>query len=143
MPPTSRIRLSPTTTTPSDEICWPTPDMLDTVRKTGLTRAPTMMSTTRTGNKAASRRRAIAVAPCDPANRPAAPLGAEPPPTGGFVDGPAPSTPAAPDGAVTLPGELTVMTSFSIVRPGRSPPRPYPRSLPVRLRGRMAGSQTR
>ena len=32
MPPISRIRLSPTTTTPSAEICWPIPEMFDTVR---------------------------------------------------------------------------------------------------------------
>ena len=55
MPPIMRIRLSPTTTTPSADICWPIPAMFETVRKTGLTTAPTTSSSTRTGSSATSR----------------------------------------------------------------------------------------
>ena len=39
MPPISRIRLSPTTTTPSAELCSPMPAKFDTVRNAGLDHA--------------------------------------------------------------------------------------------------------
>ena len=55
MPPIIRIRLSPTTTTPSAETCWPMPAMLDTVRKAGLTTEPTTSRMTSTGSSATSR----------------------------------------------------------------------------------------
>ena len=57
MPPISRIRLSPTTTTPSAELCSPMPAKFDAVKKAGLTSVPTMISTISTGNSAASRSR--------------------------------------------------------------------------------------
>ena len=62
MPPMSRMRDSPTTTTPSAEICWPIPVMFDTVRKWLFSTAPTMRSTARTGSSAASRIHEIAAA---------------------------------------------------------------------------------
>ena len=55
IPPISRIRLSPTTTTPSAEICCPTPVRLDVVRNAGLTSEPTTTSTTSTGSRAGPR----------------------------------------------------------------------------------------
>ena len=62
MPPMSKIRDSPTTMTPSEEICWPRPVMFDTVRKWEFRSAPTTMSTARTGSSAASRIHEIAAA---------------------------------------------------------------------------------
>ena len=55
MPPIIRIRLSPTTTTPSAELCSPMPAKFETVRKAGLTTVPTTISSTRTGSSATSR----------------------------------------------------------------------------------------
>ncbi len=55
MPPISRIRLSPTTTTPSAELCWPMPAKFDTVKNAGLTTVPTTISSTSTGSSATSR----------------------------------------------------------------------------------------
>ena len=72
MPPMSRIRLSPTTMTPSAETCCPMPEKLDTVRNAVLTSAPTMTSRTSTGSSAASRTSEIAAAlrlrPCSTAS---------------------------------------------------------------------------
>ena len=55
MPPIIRIRLSPTTTTPSAELCWPMPAKFETVKNAGLTTVPTTISSTSTGSSATSR----------------------------------------------------------------------------------------
>jgi hypothetical protein len=56
IPAISRIRASPTVTTPSAEICWPIPEMFVTERNVPpLSSVPTMMSTASTGISAASR----------------------------------------------------------------------------------------
>ncbi len=60
MPPMMMIRLSPTTTTPSAEICCPTPARFEVVRNAGLTSEPTIRSTTSTGKSAAPRTNATA-----------------------------------------------------------------------------------
>ena len=63
MPPISRIRLSPTTTTPSAETCCPTPVRFEVVRNAGLTIEPTTTRMTSTGSSAAPRTNPTAARP--------------------------------------------------------------------------------
>src|SRR5215472_17296583 len=62
MPPISRIRLSPTTVTPSAAICCPIPVKFDTAKNALLTNVPTMIAATMTGSSAASRSQEMAAA---------------------------------------------------------------------------------